>query len=277
VSENACGNCAQRGACDSTPKECGVSKGPKGSIGRIVAIGSGKGGVGKSSVSALMAVALARKGLKVGILDADITGPSIPKLMGISSMPIGSPLGIIPPKSPTLGISVMSINLLLEDVTKPVIWRGPIIANTIKQFYEEVLWGDLDALLIDLPPGTSDAPLTVMQSIPLDGMVVVTSPQELANMVVEKAMHMATMMNTEILGLVENMAYAICPHCGQRWDVFGPSSLDQLASKWSVERVATLPMDTSISKLGDMGRIEEYHNLELLDPIIQAFIGPQET
>jgi len=224
-----------------------------------------------------MAVALARKGLKVGILDADITGPSIPKLMGISSMPMGSPLGIIPPKSPTLGISVMSINLLLEDATKPVIWRGPIIANTIKQFYEEVLWGDLDALLIDLPPGTSDAPLTVMQSIPLDGMVVVTSPQELANMVVEKAMHMATMMNTEILGLVENMAYAICPHCGQRWDVFGPSSLDQLASKWSVERVATLPMDTSISKLGDMGRIEEYHNLELLDPIIQAFIGPQET
>lgn len=277
MSENACGNCAQRGACDSTPEACGVSKDPKGSIGRIVAIGSGKGGVGKSSVSALMAVALARKGLKVGILDADITGPSIPKLMGISSMPIGSPLGIIPPKSPTLGISVMSINLLLEDVTKPVIWRGPIIANTIKQFYEEVLWGDLDALLIDLPPGTSDAPLTVMQSIPLDGMVVVTSPQELANMVVEKAMHMATMMNTEILGLVENMAYAICPHCGQRWDVFGPSSLDQLASKWSVERVATLPMDTSISKLGDMGRIEEYHNLELLDPIIQAFIGPQET
>jgi len=272
VSENACGSCSQKGTCNSTPETCGLPpKSEKGRIRRIVAVGSGKGGVGKSSVSALLAIGLARKGLKVGVLDADITGPSIPKLLGVRSMPEGSPLGIVPPKSPVLGISVMSINLLLDDVTKPVVWRGPIIGNTVKQFYEEVFWGELDTLVVDLPPGTSDAPLTVMQSLPLDGMVIVTSPQELANMVVEKAMNMAKMMDIPILGLVENMAYAVCPHCGERWDLFGPSHLDKLASKWSVAKLASLPMDAFISRLGDKGRLEEYDNPELLDPLVEAF------
>ncbi len=272
MSENACGSCSQKGTCNSTPETCGLPpKSEKGRIRRIVAVGSGKGGVGKSSVSALLAIGLARKGLKVGVLDADITGPSIPKLLGVRSMPEGSPLGIVPPKSPVLGISVMSINLLLDDVTKPVVWRGPIIGNTVKQFYEEVFWGELDTLVVDLPPGTSDAPLTVMQSLPLDGMVIVTSPQELANMVVEKAMNMAKMMDIPILGLVENMAYAVCPHCGERWDLFGPSHLDKLASKWSVAKLASLPMDAFISRLGDKGRLEEYDNPELLDPLVEAF------
>lgn len=272
MSENACGSCSQKGTCNSTPETCGLPpKSEKGRIRRIVAVGSGKGGVGKSSVSALLAIGLARKGLKVGVLDADITGPSIPKLLGVRSMPEGSPLGIVPPKSPVLGISVMSINLLLDDVTKPVVWRGPIIGNTVKQFYEEVFWGELDTLVVDLPPGTSDAPLTVMQSLPLDGMVIVTSPQELANMVVEKAMNMAKMMDIPILGLVENMAYAVCPHCGERWDLFGPSHLEKLASKWSVAKLASLPMDAFISRLGDKGRLEEYDNPELLDPLVEAF------
>ena len=272
MSENTCAGCPEKGTCNSTPETCGLPpKSDKGRIRRIVAVGSGKGGVGKSSVSALLAIGLARKGLKVGVLDADITGPSIPKLLGVRSLPEGSPLGIVPPQSPVLGISVMSINLLLDDVTKPVVWRGPIIGNTVKQFYEEVFWGELDTLIVDLPPGTSDAPLTVMQSLPLDGMVIVTSPQELANMVVEKAMNMAKMMNIPILGLVENLAYAACPHCGERWDLFGPSHLDTLAKKWSVEKLASLPMDAFISRLGDKGRLEEYDNPALLDPLIEAF------
>ena len=274
MSEDACGSCSQKGTCNSTPETCGLPpKSDKGRIRRIVAVGSGKGGVGKSSVSALLAIGLARKGLKVGVLDADITGPSIPKLLGVRSLPEGSPLGIIPPQSPVLGISVMSINLLLDDVTKPVVWRGPIIGNTVKQFYEEVFWGELDTLVVDLPPGTSDAPLTVMQSLPLDG--IVTSPQELANMVVEKAMNMAKMMDIPILGLVENMAYATCPHCGERWDLFGPSHLDKLASKWSVAKLASLPMDAFISRLGDKGRLEEYDNPELLDPLVEAFCAAE--
>lgn len=272
MSENSCAGCPEKGTCNSTPETCGLPpKSDKGRIRRIVAVGSGKGGVGKSSVSALLAIGLARKGLKVGVLDADITGPSIPKLLGVRSLPEGSPLGIVPPQSPVLGISVMSINLLLDDVTKPVVWRGPIIGNTVKQFYEEVFWGELDTLIVDLPPGTSDAPLTVMQSLPLDGMVIVTSPQELANMVVEKAMNMARMMDIPILGLVENMAYAACPHCGERWDLFGPSHLDTLVKKWSVEKLASLPMDAFISRLGDKGRLEEYDNPALLDPLIEAF------
>ena len=224
-----------------------------------------------SAFSALLAIGLARKVLKVGVLDADITGPSIPKLLCVRSLPEGSPLGIVPRESPILGISGMSINLLVDDVTKPVVWRGPITGNTVKQFYEEVFWGELDTLVVDLPHGTSAAPLTVMQSPPLAGMVIVTSPQELANMVVEKAMNMARMMDIPILGLVENMAYATCPHCGERWDLFGPSHLDGLAKKWNVEKLASLPMDAFISRLGDKGRLEEYDNPELLDPLIEAF------
>ncbi len=278
MSDQACESCLQKGTCNSTPETCGLPpKSEKGRIRRIVAVGSGKGGVGKSSVSALLAIGLARKGLKVGVLDADITGPSIPKLLGVRSLPEGSPLGIVPPKSPSLGISVMSINLLLDDVTKPVVWRGPIIGNTVKQFYEEVFWGELDTLVVDLPPGTSDAPLTVMQSLPLDGMVIVTSPQELANMVVEKAMNMAKMMDIPILGLVENMAYAVCPHCGERWDLFGPSRVDRLSEKWSVAKLASLPMDAFISRLGDKGRLEEYDNPDILDPLVEAFCAVEDN
>ncbi len=278
MAENSCAGCPEKGTCESTPETCGLPpKSSKGRIRHIVAVGSGKGGVGKSSVSALLAIGLARKGLKVGVLDADITGPSIPKLLGVRSLPEGSPLGIVPPQSPTLGISVMSINLLLDDVTKPVVWRGPIIGNTVKQFYEEVFWGELDTLIVDMPPGTSDAPLTVMQSLPLDGMVIVTSPQELANMVVEKAMNMSKMMDVPILGVVENMAYGICPHCGERWDIFGPSHIEALLKKWSVPKLGSLPMDPFISRLGDKGRLEEYGNEEILEPLMEAFMAVRET
>ncbi|EHM09213.1 ATPase involved in chromosome partitioning [Thermanaerovibrio velox DSM 12556] len=274
MSDSRCEGCNSKGTCDSTTDKCGMpQKGQRKGIGMIVAVGSGKGGVGKSSVSALLAVGLARRGQKVGILDGDITGPSIPAMLGVKGLPTGSPLGIVPPKSPTLGISVMSINLLLEDATKPVVWRGPVISNTIKQFYEEVLWDGLDTLIVDLPPGTADAPLTVMQSLPLDGFVVVTSPQDLVGMVVEKAMHMAQMLNVPILGLVENMAYALCPHCGQRIQLFGPSRIEELSKKWWVPSFASLPIDPVLSNLSDRGLLEEYHNQSVLDDLVEGFLG----
>ncbi|MHB1414539.1 MAG: Mrp/NBP35 family ATP-binding protein, partial [Chloroflexota bacterium] len=195
-------------------------------VGRVVGVMSGKGGVGKSLVTGLLAAALARAGRRVGILDADITGPSIPKMFGLTDRPAGSPLGILPVTT-QLGIEVMSINLLLEREDEAVIWRGPLLAGVIKQFWEEVVWGDLDYLLVDLPPGTSDVPLTVMQSLPLAGVVIVSSPQDLAGMVVRKAVRMAQQMNVPVLGVVENMSYFVCPDTGKRHEIFGPSRGDE--------------------------------------------------
>jgi Mrp family chromosome partitioning ATPase len=225
-------------------------------IGHVLAVLSGKGGVGKSSVAALLAVALQRQGNRVGVLDADITGPSQPKIFGLHDAPGMGPLGVIPPETEG-GIKVMSINLLLPSEDEAVIWRGPLISGAIKQFWQEVVWGELDYLILDLPPGTSDASLTVMQVVPLDGVVLVTSPQDLAGMVVRKAAKMAARMGTPIIGLVENMSYAICPACGEKLEVFGPSRAQETARQLGVPLLGRLPLDPEISHLCDAGEIED--------------------
>jgi Mrp family chromosome partitioning ATPase len=224
---------------------------------QVIAVLSGKGGVGKSSVAALLAVALRRQGKRVGVLDADITGPSIPKLFGLHDPPPMGPVGILPAATPA-GIKVMSINLLLPSEDEAVIWRGPLISGAIKQFWEEVVWGKLDYLIVDLPPGTSDASLTVMQSIPLNGVVLVTSPQDLAGMVVRKAARMAQQMKAPVIGLVENMSYLTCPGCGDRIEVFGPSQAFRTAIALGVPLLGQLPLDPALARLSDAGQIEEF-------------------
>jgi Mrp family chromosome partitioning ATPase len=226
-------------------------------ITHVVAVLSGKGGVGKSSVAALLAVALRRRGLRVGVLDADITGPSIPRMFGLHQHPQGSPLGILPVETAT-GIEAMSINLLLQDEDQAVIWRGPLISNAIKQFWTEVAWGKLDVLVVDLPPGTSDASLTVMQSIPLSGVVLVTSPQDLAGMVVRKAAGMVQRLGAPIIGLVENMSYVTCPECGVEIRVFGPSQAMQTAAQLRIPLLGQIPLDPELACRCDAGEIEAY-------------------
>lgn len=261
-------NCA---SCENTAT-CGMPVKSKGKVKHIIAVGSGKGGVGKSSITVLLAAGIARKGHSVGILDADITGPSIPKLMGIKGRAMGNDKGVIPFCSKVLGIKVMSINLLLDDPTKPVVWRGPLIGSVIKQFWEDVDWGALDYLLVDLPPGTADAPLTVMQVLDLDGFIMVTSPQELSVLVVEKAANMTKMLDVPLLGVVENMSFAICPNCGERFDLFGPSHVCEITEKFNVPVLAEMPIDPLMAKLGDSGRLEEYEDPEILDSLVQSVI-----
>jgi Mrp family chromosome partitioning ATPase len=227
-------------------------------IHRVIAVMSGKGGVGKSLVSGLLAVALRQEGYRVGILDADITGPSIPKMFFPDGARLGmSPLGPTPPQTKG-GIKVMSINLLLEQEDMAVIWRGPLVSRAIKQFWGDILWGTLDYLIVDLPPGTSDASLTVMQSLRMSGIVLVTSPQGLAGMVVRKAAHMAQQMQTPILGLIENMSYFDCPDTGKRYELFGPSHGEETAQSLGVPFLGRLAIDPTIAKLCDAGRLEEY-------------------
>lgn len=225
----------------------------------VVAIMSGKGGVGKSLVTGLTAVALRRLGYNVGILDADLTGPSIPKMFGIDKRPLGSTNGIMPVTTKT-GISIISINLLLNDEGDALIWRGPLIAKAIKQFWEDVVWGNLDYLLIDLPPGTADAPLTVMQSIPLDGAVVVMTPQDLTAMIVKKALRMADKLEKPILGLVENMSYLYVPEIDKKIELFGKSKAEEMAKETGVPLLGKLPIDTALAGLCDEGRMEDYNS-----------------
>jgi ATP-binding protein involved in chromosome partitioning len=237
-------------------------------IHRVIAVMSGKGGVGKSLVSGLLAIALRREGYQVGILDADITGPSIPKMFFSGEPRLGmSPLGPMPPKSKS-GIRVMSINLLLEQEDMAVIWRGPLVSGAIKQFWGDIFWGTLDYLIVDLPPGTSDASLTVMQSLPMSGIVLVSSPQDLAGMVVRKAANMARQMQTPILGLIENMSYFECPDTGKRYEIFGPSHAEETAERIGVPFMGRLPIDPEIARLCDAGRIEDY-DLANFVPIAQ--------
>jgi len=227
-------------------------------IEHIVAVMSGKGGVGKSLVAGLLAVALRREGHQVGILDADITGPSIPRMFfPTRQWPEGGPLGILPVESET-GIKAMSINLLLQSEDQAVIWRGPLISGAIRQFWGDVVWGDLDYLIVDLPPGTSDAALTVMQSLPLSGVVLVTSPQGLADMVVKKAAQMAAQLNVPIMGLIENMSYVVCPDTGKKLEIFGPSKSAVMARQLYVPLLGQLPIEPQIAELCDAGRIEDY-------------------
>lgn len=227
-------------------------------IKRVVAVMSGKGGVGKSTVTALAAVEASRRDLNTGILDADITGPSIPSLFGVKRGDVGDTgMGLVPAKTKN-GIQIMSINLLLEHETDPVIWRGPLIGNAIKQFFTDVIWKDIDLLLVDLPPGTGDAPLSVMQSLPLDGVIVVSSPQDMAVLVVEKAIKMAGMMQIPILGLVENMSGIVCPHCHQSFNIFGASQGAEVAEKHGIKWLGALPVDPQLA--GMDGHIEDYHS-----------------
>jgi Mrp family chromosome partitioning ATPase len=226
-------------------------------IQHTVAVMSGKGGVGKSSVAALLALTLRRQGLRVGVLDADITGPSIPKMFGLSDRPVTGPVGILPVQTRT-GIKVMSINLLLQSDDQAVIWRGPLISGAIRQFWSEVFWQALDYLVIDLPPGTSDASLTVLQTMPLSGVLMVTSPQDLADMVVRKAAQMALQLNIPLLGLVENMSYAVCPKCGEEIEIFGPSRSQETALRIGAPLLGRLPLDPELARLCDSGQIEAY-------------------
>ncbi|MGB9776356.1 MAG: Mrp/NBP35 family ATP-binding protein [Anaerolineae bacterium] len=240
----------------SQPQKIGVAA-HLNHIDRVLAVMSGKGGVGKSSLAALLAAGLRRRGRRVGVLDADITGPSIPRMFGLREPPPLGPVGILPAETPT-GIRVMSINLLLPDEDEAVIWRGPLISGAIQQFWGDVVWGDLDVLVVDLPPGTSDAALTVMQSIPVNGILLVTSPQDLAGMVVRKAARMAEHLAVPILGLVENMAYVTCPKCGERIEAFGPSQAVHTAALLGVPVLARLPLDPELAHLCDSGRVEQY-------------------
>ena len=240
----------------------------KSNIKHVIGIVSGKGGVGKSMVTSTLATLMQRAGYKVGVLDADITGPSIPKAFGIQAGGEGDDDGMIPPQTST-GIKIMSVNLLLPDATAPVVWRGPVIAGTVKQFWSGTVWGDLDYLFVDCPPGTGDVPLTVFQSIPLDGIVIVSSPQELVSMIVEKAANMAKMMQVDVIGLVENMSYVKCPDCDKKIKIFGESHIEDIARKHGYPLLAQMPIDPNLATLVDAGRIEDM-NVDYLDGAVAA-------
>ena len=248
--------------CSSCSKDCSEKKDFReklnelSSVKKVIGIVSGKGGVGKSLVTSLLAVESNKKGYKTAILDADITGPSIPKAFGLKTGSVeGSEFGMLPPQTKT-GIEVMSVNLLVDDETKPVVWRGPVIAGTVKQFWSEVVWNDVDYMFVDMPPGTGDVPLTVFQSLPLDGIVIVTSPQSLVSMIVEKAVNMAKLMDVKVLGLVENYSYIVCPDCGKVIRPYGESNIDKLAESYGTAVLAQLPIDPELASLCDKGVIE---------------------
>ncbi|MBQ4526900.1 MAG: Mrp/NBP35 family ATP-binding protein [Clostridia bacterium] len=256
MSEECTHNCETCSAnCSSKEKQSFIEQPNEMSrIGKVIGIVSGKGGVGKSMVTSMLSVLSKRKGYKTGILDADITGPSIPKAFGLKEKAKGNEFGILPVTTKT-GIDVMSINLLLENDTDPVVWRGPVIAGTVKQFWTDVIW-DTDYMFIDMPPGTGDVPLTVFQSIPVDGIVIVTSPQELVSMIVGKAVKMAQMMNIPILGIVENMSYFECPDCGKKHSVFGESHIDDVAAGYGIDTICRLPVNSKVAAGADAGLIE---------------------
>lgn len=243
-------DCSERKSFVEKPHELSKVK-------KVIGIVSGKGGVGKSSVTSMMAVLSQRKGYKTAILDADITGPSIPKAFGLYEKATGNESGIFPVKTKT-GISVISLNLLTDNETAPVIWRGPVISGTVKQFWTNVIWGDVDYMFIDMPPGTGDVPLTVFQSIPVDGIIIVTSPQELVGMIVEKAINMAHMMKIPVLGLVENMSYFICPDCEKKHYIFGESHIDNIAKKYNISTLSRIPIDSKLTSACDTGNIESF-------------------
>ena len=251
------GNCSSCGSdcADRKAESLIASLNPKSSVKKVIAVVSGKGGVGKSTVSSMLAVAMAREGKRVGILDADITGPSVPTAFGVQECQGANEDGLYPALSRG-GIQVMSINLLLDDPADPVVWRGPVIAGAVKQFWTDVIWENVDYLFVDMPPGTGDVPLTVFQSIPVDGVVIVTSPQDLVSMIVTKAVKMANMMHIPVLGFVENYSYLRCPDCGKKIHVFGESHLDETAAALGIPVLARLPIDPAVAKAYDGGLME---------------------
>ncbi len=258
MSDSCSGNCSSCNSdCeDRTQESLAIPANSDSNIKQVIAVVSGKGGVGKSTVTSLLASSMAKMGKKVGILDADITGPSIPRAFGVSECREASEDGIVPAVSEG-GISIMSINLLLDDESAPVLWRGPILAGAVKQFWTDVVWGDLDYLFVDMPPGTGDVPLTVFQSLPIDGVIIVATPQELVSMIVAKAVNMANMMHVPVLGLVENYSYYECPDCGKRVSIFGESKLDDLADQHGLPILARLPINPTVSGKMDAGKVEE--------------------
>lgn len=262
-------------SCKGCTKDCGEKgceeKPPAiSSVKKVVGIVSGKGGVGKSIITSMLAVCSQREGLKTAILDADITGPSIPKVFGVKGRAQGEERGIIPAQSPS-GIKIMSSNLLLEHPTDPVIWRGPLVSNMVKQFWTDVVWGDVDIMFIDMPPGTGDVSLTVFQSIPVSGIIVVTSPQELVSMIVAKAVKMADMMNIPVLGIIENMSYAVCSHCGEQIKVFGESNLEQSAKEFNIDILGRIPLQPALAAACDKGEIESFKG-DWLDKALKKII-----
>lgn len=267
-------NCAERKEPAESKMDFSEKLNEMSSVKKVIGIVSGKGGVGKSLVTSMLAVSMNRKGYHTAILDADITGPSIPKAFGIKEKAVGSELGLYPVKSKT-GIDIMSVNLLLADDTDPVVWRGPIIAGTVKQFWTEVIWNNVDYMFIDMPPGTGDVPLTVFQSIAVDGIIIVTSPQELVSMIVSKAVKMAEMMNIPIIGLVENMSYFKCPDNDKDYQIFGESHIDEIADKHKLKVLGKLPIDPKISAACDKGMIELFDG-DWLDSVVEILKNMEE-
>ena len=265
--ESSCSSCNVEGCSSRKTEDFSVPANAKSHIQHVIGVVSGKGGVGKSLVTSELAVLLQKRSYKVGILDADVTGPSIPKVFGLHGQAFGTDDGIIPFESKT-GIKVMSVNLILDNEEAPVVWRGPVIAGVVKQFWSEVVWGELDYLLVDMPPGTGDVPLTVFQSLPVDGIVVVTSPQELVGMIVKKAYNMAQMMNIPVLGLIQNMSYVLCPDCGIQIYIYGEGHGEETAKELNIPAYASLPMIPEIAALCDAGAIEDYDN-----PYMEEFIN----
>lgn len=252
-----CGSCSESNCGERQEGSAYEPLNAYSNVKKVIGVVSGKGGVGKSLVTSLSAITMARKGHKTAILDADITGPSIPKIFGIHTQVTGTEQGIIPKATLTNGIKIMSTNLLLDNDTDPVVWRGPVIANAVKQFWQEVIWGDVDYMFIDMPPGTGDVPLTVFQSLPVDGIIIVTSPQELVSMIVTKAVKMAEMMNVPVLGLVENMSYFHCPDNGKDYQIFGDSHIEEIAQQYHLDVLAKLPIDPQIAAHCDGGTLEQ--------------------
>ena len=263
-SKSSCEGCASKGK--SEPQNFLAPANIFSDVKHVIGVVSGKGGVGKSFVTASLATAMRKKGYEVGILDADITGPSIPKMFGVHGPAMGSEMGILPIAAED-GTKIMSINLLMEDEEAPVIWRGPVIAGTVKQFWSDVVWGDLDYLFVDMPPGTGDVPLTVFQSLPVDGIVIVTSPQELVQMIVKKAYNMAGMMDIPVLGVVENYSYLKCPDCGKEIKLFGESHIDEAASELAMQVLGKMPLDPAYAELADEGLFYKADNPYLEDAV----------
>ena len=271
MSEACSGNCSScsNSDCGSRTKESLLAPANPGShVKKVIAVVSGKGGVGKSTVTSMLACAMAKQGHSTAILDADITGPSIPKAFGVNECREATEAGIVPAISKE-GIQVMSINLLLDDETAPVLWRGPVLAGAVKQFWTDVIWGDVDYLFVDMPPGTGDVPLTVFQSLPIDGIIVVATPQDLVSMIVAKAVNMARMMEIPVLGFVENYSYYQCPDCGKKTEVFGKSHLDAMSQQYNIPILARLPIDPTVAQMADMGCIEQV-DLTAIEPAAQA-------
>lgn len=247
-----CNNCPSKGECDSQ-ENCMIKNNPYNNVKRVIGVMSGKGGVGKSTISALLATQLNEMGYKVGIMDADITGPSIPRLLGVKDKRVEqNELGVLPVKSDS-GISVISLNLLIQDEQQPVIWRGPIISNTVKQFWEDVFWGDLDYLIIDMPPGTGDVALTVMQSIPISGMLIVSVPQDMVSMIVAKAVNMVKELKLKNIGIVQNMSYIACPDCGKKIKMFDGKNMEDYYKKLDIDLLGELPMTMDIANITESG------------------------